>query len=79
VTLGWALFAFAGAYRWTVVPIAAGAIVTAFIVRPSIFRRPFRTLDAALVLCLAVTAAQLIPLPPNIRASFTWLGLGGAV
>ena len=71
MTLGWALFAFAGAYRWTVVPIAAGAIVTAFIVRPSIFRRPFRTLDAALVLCLAVTAAQLIPLPPNIRASLS--------
>ena len=70
-TLGWALFAFAGAYRWTIVPIFAGALATAVIVRPSIFRHPFRVLDFALVLCVLVIAAQLIPLNPSVRAALS--------
>ena len=58
---------FAGAYRWTVVPILAGALILTLIVRPSIFRSPHRTLDSLLVLCLLIVAAQLVPLAPATR------------
>ena len=59
--------AFAGAYRWTTIPICAGVVVLAVLARPSIGRRRDVVLDAALLLCLAATAAQLIPLQPSTR------------
>jgi O-antigen ligase len=68
---GWVLFAFAGAYRWTVVPFIAGSALVALSVRPAIFRARDRLLDLALVGCLAVTAAQLIPISPDVRASLS--------
>jgi O-antigen ligase len=67
IITGWALFAFAGAYLWTVVPIIAGSVVIAAAIRPPAVRRPQRALDLALVACLLVTAAQLIPLSPHAR------------
>lgn len=48
-------------------PIVAGALVVAVLVRPAIFAAPFRTLDAALCAALAAGAAQLIPLAPALR------------
>ena len=68
---GWALFAFAGAYRWTVVPILAGAGIIAALVRPAAFRAPHRTLDFALAFCLSITALQLAPLPPDLRSALS--------
>ena len=68
---GWALFAFAGAYRWTVVPLIAGSLLLAAAVRPSILRAPYRVLDLALLSCLIITAAQLIPLSPAARGAFS--------
>jgi O-antigen ligase len=68
---GWALFAFAGAYLWTVVPIIAGSLLVAVAIRPPAVRRPHRTLDLALVACLLVTAAQLIPLSPQARGALS--------
>jgi hypothetical protein len=51
----WAVFAFGGTYQWTTVPLllAIGGLV--------------RVLDAAIIVCLAVAALQLIPLPFVLR------------
>jgi len=65
---GWALFAFAGAYLWTVVPIIAGSALVAATVRPAVVRRPQRVLDLTLLACLLVTAGQLIPLSSRARS-----------
>jgi hypothetical protein len=65
---GWALFAFAGAYPWTVVPIIAGGVLMGATIRPPAVRRPQRALDLALLACLLVTAGQLIPLSPHARS-----------
>jgi O-antigen ligase len=67
IVAAWALFAFAGAYRWTVVPILAGAVVLAAVARPTPFRRPDTLLDFALLMCLLTAAAQLVPLSPSVR------------
>jgi hypothetical protein len=67
VIAGWALFAFAGAYRWTVLPVVAGAVVLTSLVRPSVLRSPYRVLDLALIACLLTTAGQLVPLPSELR------------
>ena len=48
-------------------PILGGALVSGAIVRPSVLRKPFRLLDAALIACLLVIAAQLVPLPAHLR------------
>jgi len=63
----WALFAFAGAYLWTVIPLLAGAIGLAIVVRPQIGKPTERTLDLALAGCLIVVALQLVPLSPSLR------------
>jgi O-antigen ligase len=65
------VFAFAGAYRWTIVPFIAGATLLAASVRPPVFRSSHRALDLALVACLLVTAAQLIPFNADTRASLS--------
>src|SRR4051812_1765454 len=65
--VGWALLAFAGAYRWTTVPLCAGAALLLVITRPAILRGTGRILDAALLLCLIGAAAQMVPLPASAR------------
>jgi O-antigen ligase len=66
VLAAWSLFAFAGSYRWTSVPVVAGAALAAALARPRPGGR-HRYLDLALVVCLLVVAAQLVPLPPSLR------------
>jgi O-antigen ligase len=64
------LFAFGGRDRWAVVPIVAGSAALAVVYRPR-FRASHRAVDAGLSLCLALGAAQLIPLGPAIRAALS--------
>lgn len=59
--------AFAGAYRWTTVPLCAGVALLLAIARPSIGRGSGRLLDWSLLACLLVVAAQLVPLPAITR------------
>ena len=59
--------AFAGAYRWTTVPLCAGVALLLAIARPSIGRGSGRLLDWSLLACLLVVAAQLVPLPAPTR------------
>jgi O-antigen ligase len=42
-------------------------VLVAAVIRPRVLRRPHRTLDLALLVCLLVTAGQLIPLTPHAR------------
>ena len=67
----WTLFAFAGAYLWTTLPLVAAAILLVCAVRPPIARPPRRILDAALAACLLVVALQLLPLPPGLRLALS--------
>ncbi len=59
--------AFAGAYRWTAVPVCAGVALLLTITRPCVGRGPGRLLDWALIACLLGVSAQLIPLPASTR------------
>jgi len=61
------VFAFAGAYNWTLVPLAAGAVLLTIRERPSVLRPPYRLVDAALIAWLTLAAAMLAPLPPSVR------------
>jgi hypothetical protein len=65
----WALLAFAGAYRWTTVPIFVAAGLLAGLVRPIPFTPPHRLLDVVLVASVGVIGVQLIPLPPALRTT----------
>src|SRR5262245_11154611 len=67
VLIGWTLFAFAGAYHWTMLPLLAGAVLLGAIVQPPIGRNSTRLFDFALAVCLLVIAAQLAPLPSSLR------------
>jgi hypothetical protein len=67
ILVAWTLFAFAGAYHWTTLPLLAGAMVLGAIVQPSIGRYSTRLFDFALTVCLFVIAAQLVPLPTDLR------------
>jgi len=58
---------FAGAYRWTLVPLVAGAVVLAAVERPRLLRAPYRLLDAALLAYLAVIALQIVPVGARLR------------
>jgi hypothetical protein len=49
------------------VPLCAGVLALAALAHPPILRRPARLLDAALLLCLAGVAVQLMPLPAAVR------------
>jgi O-antigen ligase len=59
--------AFAGAYRWTLVPLIAGAAWLAASVAPRPWRGNHRALDLTLAVCLAAIAVQLVPLPAFLR------------
>jgi O-antigen ligase len=65
--LGWILFAFAGFYTWTIVPLAIGVALLAARQRPRVLRLPYTILDLALIACLAVVALQLVPLRDGMR------------
>jgi O-antigen ligase len=68
---GWSLFAFAGAYRWTLVPLIGGAALLAAAARPRIARHPHRAVDLGLLACLVATALQLVPLPAPVRTTLS--------
>ena len=63
----WTLFAFGGAYLWTIFPLVLGSLALALIVQPSIAPRGFRVLDAAIVACLLAACLQIVPWPPRLR------------
>jgi hypothetical protein len=63
--VGWSLFAFAGLYGWTLVPLGGLALAGLLAARPAIFRHDVRALDLALVVALATCLVQLIPIPPS--------------
>jgi len=63
----WTLFAFAGIYRWTTVPLMASVLILTRLVRPRIATRANRALDLALIAALAAVALQLVPLPSALR------------
>jgi O-antigen ligase len=67
----WILFAFGGAYTWTLVPLVAGGLLLAAVARPPIFGTGTRLLDGALVACVAIAAGQLIPLSPSTRLALS--------
>jgi O-antigen ligase len=67
----WSLYAFAGVYAWTIVPLAIGATALTAHVRPRVGRAPHRVLDAALIGWLMLAALQLVPLSPTIRATLS--------
>ena len=69
LTAAWALFAFAGIYRWTVAPLALCVAVLAIVVPPRIARAGTRLTDFALVAAVAAIAIQLIPLPFGLRSA----------
>lgn len=66
--VGWTLFAFAGAYRWTLLPLMAGAAVLGLAVRPRIAAKPHAAVDLGLLACLVATGVQIVPLPAGLRA-----------
>ncbi|HEV3058960.1 MAG TPA: O-antigen ligase family protein [Vicinamibacterales bacterium] len=61
------MFAFGGAYQWTVVPLIAGSVALAALQRPRLFRPGARALDAAVTACLVVAGFQLVMLPAPVR------------
>ena len=68
VLICWTLFAFPHFYRATVLPLACGIVLFAFLRPPRIAffastRRTGQFLDLALILALAGIALQLVPLP----------------
>ncbi len=73
--IGWTLFAFAGAYRWTVVPAMVAVCVLVVLVRPRILATPHRAIDSVLLLLLAAIGLQVVPLPTDLR---DWLSPAAA-
>jgi O-antigen ligase len=67
VVAGWALFAFAGIYRWTAIPLTIGVAFLVYTARPPIAPRPFRALDLAIIASGLAVALQLVPLPAQLR------------
>jgi O-antigen ligase len=61
------LFAFAGIYRWTTVPLAVGTAIVAVLSPPRFGRGATRWLDGALLAAIVVIAIELIPLPGPVR------------
>ena len=66
--IAWTLFAFAGAYPWTLVPAGAAIAAAAVQTRPRIATSHRRSLDIALLCCLAWAILQLVPVPAAWRA-----------
>jgi O-antigen ligase len=69
LTAAWALFAFAGTYRWTTLPIALGVSALAFLAPPHIAPAGTRLTDLGFITAAAAIAAQLIPLPYSVRVA----------
>ncbi|MBM3771588.1 MAG: O-antigen ligase family protein [Acidimicrobiia bacterium] len=69
--IGWTLFAFAGAYRWTVVPVVLLAAAMVIGVRPRTLTPQARLLDAALLASAAAISLQLVPVPSSFRHAFS--------
>jgi O-antigen ligase len=73
VLVCWTLFAFPHFYRATVLPLAGGILLLAFLRPPDIAlfasrgRKSARLLDLGFVLSLAAIACQLVPLPAALR------------
>jgi O-antigen ligase len=67
--VGWTLFAFAGAYDWTMVPLVCGALLLTVRERPPLVRAPTRLLDIAMIAGLVLAAATLVPLPAWLRVA----------
>ena len=65
------MFAFAGVYQWTLVPLFAGVAWLAASVRPRVAHEPFAAIDIALLVCVAVVAMQLVPLPDAARQAIS--------
>ena len=59
----WTLFAFGGAFAWTLAPAAVLVGAGALAAQPRIARAGWRTLDGALIACLMCPLLQLLPLP----------------
>jgi O-antigen ligase len=70
----WTLFAFPHFYRATVLPLAGGIVLLAFLRPPNIAflasrgRKSARFLDLAIILSLVAIACQLVPLPASLRS-----------
>src|SRR6185503_14255865 len=64
---GWTLFAFAGAYDWTVVPLICGALLLTIRERPSVAGSPNNILDTAMIAGLVMAATTLVSLPAAVR------------
>jgi O-antigen ligase len=67
VTAGWTLFAFAGTYRWTTIPLAIGVLALACLAPPRIAGRGTRLVDLTLIAGFLAIALQLVPLAPGLR------------
>lgn len=65
--VGWSLFAFAGAYRWTLVPIMAAVLIAALRVRPRVGAGRHRLLDILALISVTAVAGQLVPMPALVR------------
>lgn len=71
--VAWSVFAFAGVYAWTTLPVLAGALVMTARVRPAIAAPETRVLDICLLAGLAWGALQAVTLPGAVR---DWLSPG---
>jgi hypothetical protein len=65
--LAWVLFAFGGAYDWSLLPTIIGIGVLLLFVRPTVGRGDSRAFDVALICVLLAAAVQLAPLPVGFR------------
>ena len=65
------LAAFAGAYLWAVIPLAATMLGLLIVIRPAIGGARQRGFDLALGACLAVVALQVVPLPQWMRLALS--------
>jgi O-antigen ligase len=65
--LAWVLFAFGGAYDWSLLPTIIGIAALTVFVRPSVGRDDWRPLDIVVTCVLLIAAFQLVPLPMGLR------------
>jgi O-antigen ligase len=65
--LVWVLVALAGIYAVTLVPAAILLAIGAVRIAPRVAQKATRTLDAALIACLAFVLLQALPLPAALR------------
>lgn len=65
--VGWTLLAFAGAYRWTIIPVVIGAVALLLLARPRVMAARTRILDGSLTASLVAVGLQLVPVPAWLR------------